>query len=124
MKRKQPQTSLEAYDSITNQQLQDIYNKILVALDHLGEATFEEIAAYLKIDRMQVVRRLSEMARIEIDGSPLIYKTTNKKNLGAVCAVLLLFLSYLFHHTLPGELFYLDAWKKQVYIQLFYILRL
>lgn len=74
--KKLQETSLEAYRSLDPRQMQDIYRQVLVALDELGEATFEELAANLKVSPARVWKRLSEMAKME-----LIYRPGNKRKL-------------------------------------------
>ena len=77
-----PDTSLEAYHSLTNEQLREMYIKIKWALKSLGKANYEEIATFLNLpDRNMVSRRLKEM-----EGLEMIYKpgtkslTTRKRN--------------------------------------------
>jgi len=74
--RKNPETSNEAWRSITTADLNDIYKKIIDALNVLGEGTFEEIAAVAMVDKSRVWKRLSEMQRME-----LCYRPGKKKKL-------------------------------------------
>jgi DNA-binding Lrp family transcriptional regulator len=69
-KRKNPDTSNEAYRSITPDMLSDIYQKILKALERLGNASGQQIAMYLTLDDNKISRRLKEM-----EGLGLIYNT-------------------------------------------------
>jgi predicted transcriptional regulator len=74
--REKIQTSLDAYHSLEPKQLTEIYGKILMALSVINEGTFEDIAAYLKIDKSRVWKRLSELASMQ-----LIYRTQNRRML-------------------------------------------
>lgn len=76
MKRKNPETSIEAHNSLHQEYLSKIYKEIMAALGILGEATSEEIAAYLKRDHDKIWKRLSEMHKME-----LIYRPGKKKKL-------------------------------------------
>jgi predicted transcriptional regulator len=76
MKRKNPETSIEAYRSLDVRRLNETYRQILVALDSLREATFEEIAAFIGCSPAKVWKRLSELNRTE-----LIHRPGNKKAL-------------------------------------------
>lgn len=69
-----PETSKEAFKSLNPDDLIEIYRNILKALGALNKGTFEEIAAYLKVDKSRVWKRLSEMERME-----LIYRPGTKK---------------------------------------------
>ena len=75
-KRKQPQTSFDAYHSLEPEKLRDIYKQILAALVILKSATFEEIAAYMKVDKDRVWKRMSELQKME-----LVYRPGGKKKL-------------------------------------------
>lgn len=72
--RKNPETSLEAYRSLDVSQLNEIYRWIIQSLTGLGEATFEEIASDLRIDKSRVWKRMSELERME-----LVYRPGNKR---------------------------------------------
>lgn len=76
MKRKMIETSVEAYRSLDPRELREIYRQILLALDSLGEATHEEIAAFLHLNPSRIWKRLSEAAKME-----LIYRPGNKRKL-------------------------------------------
>jgi predicted transcriptional regulator len=73
-KRKNPETSIDAYKALDPRQLNDTYRQILLALDSLGEATFEEIAAWLKCSPVKIWKRMSELHRME-----LVYRPGNKR---------------------------------------------
>lgn len=72
--RNNPETSNEAWRSITNEQLNDTYKKIIFALNNIGEGTFEDIASFLKVDKTKIWKRMSELQRMEI-----VYRPGNKK---------------------------------------------
>lgn len=72
--RKQPATSIDAYKSLDIASLNEIYRWIIQSLSGLGEATFEEIAADLRIDKSRVWKRMSELERME-----LVYRPGNKR---------------------------------------------
>jgi len=74
MGKKQPETSLEAYRSLEPEKMQQIYKDIMGALSVIGEGTFEDIAANLKIDKSRVWKRLSEMGKLG-----MIFNTGRKK---------------------------------------------
>ena len=71
-----PSTSLDAYHSLDPAQLRDIYKQILAALHFLKSATFEEIAAYMKVDKDRVWKRMSELQKMD-----LVYRPGGKKKL-------------------------------------------
>ena len=73
MERVNPQTSHDAYRSITPEQLSRHYSKIMEALKVLGSASAEQIAKHLTMEHSQVNRRMSEMFRLE-----MIYKPGKK----------------------------------------------
>lgn len=72
--RKQPETSLEAYRSLDLKELNETYRDILKSLGELGEGTFEEIAAHMKVDKSRVWKRMSELEKME-----LVYRPGKKK---------------------------------------------
>lgn len=63
MKRKVnvPDTSKEAFDSLPQTEIGQMYNKILMALEVIQEGTFEMIAAQIGVEPSKVWKRLSEM---------------------------------------------------------------
>lgn len=69
-KRKNPDTSNDAYRSITPDMLSDIYQKILKSLERIGNASGQQIAMHLTLDDNKISRRLKEM-----EGLGLIYNT-------------------------------------------------
>lgn len=74
MENKLPDTSLEAYDKVTPEQLRDIYIRIKNALIVLGKANYDTIAKYLRLSDINMVsRRTAEMERLKI-----IYKPGTK----------------------------------------------
>jgi predicted transcriptional regulator len=75
-KRKVPDTSVEAWRSIDPSQLARIYCGILYALGIMHKATFEEIAAHMKVDKSRVWKRMSELERMK-----LVYRPGSKKML-------------------------------------------
>lgn len=77
-KRKNPDTSLDAYKSLNAGKLLEIYARIKWALSQIGEGTWEDIGHILKEKDSKIWRRLSEMERLEI-----IYRTENKKVLSS-----------------------------------------
>lgn len=72
-KRKLPETSLEAWRSITPEQLSDHHAKILAALSELKKASAEQISTHTNLHYWQITRRMSELER-----KNLIYKTGTK----------------------------------------------
>lgn len=69
-KRKVAETSLEAWRSITQEQLSDHHAKILAALTDLKKASAEQISTHTNLHYWQITRRMSELER-----KNLIYKT-------------------------------------------------
>jgi predicted ArsR family transcriptional regulator len=75
-KRKNPETSNEAYRSLKHSEITKTKNNILLALSVIKEGTFEDIAAYMNVKPSIVWKRLSELCN---DGK--IYRPGNKKPL-------------------------------------------
>ena len=75
-KRKNPDTSIAARNSLQPDQIAEIYRKILEALSVLGEGTFEEISSKAKLDKGRVWRRMNELQKLE-----LVYRPGNKRPL-------------------------------------------
>lgn len=73
-KRKQPETSKTAYQSLDPVQIREIYIKIKWALGQIGSGTFEDISAALKVPKERVWRRLKEMEDLG-----MIYRPGTKK---------------------------------------------
>lgn len=65
-----PETSLEAWRSITKEHLLEHHAKILCALRDLRTASAEQISTRTNLTHHQVNRRMSELERMEI-----IYRT-------------------------------------------------
>lgn len=59
--RKQPQTSKEAFLSVSLEMKNKHYGQILKALKELGSGNYEDIALFLGLEPTQVGRRLKEM---------------------------------------------------------------
>ena len=60
-KRKNPDTSIEAYHRVTPEMLNGHHKKIVSALQIIGASTYEKIADYVGMDKHQVGRRLKEL---------------------------------------------------------------
>lgn len=73
-KRKTPETSIEAYNSLDPVQIRDIYIQIKWALGQIGSGHFEDIAAALKLPKDRIWRRLKEMEDLG-----MIYRPGTKK---------------------------------------------
>ena len=73
MKRKNPQTSLDAYNSLQPEQVREVYTKIIEALKVLGTASTEQIADYTTLPHAKIHKRVSEMERLE-----MIYRPGNR----------------------------------------------
>lgn len=71
---KQPETSREAYLSVTLEMKNTHYSKIIKALKTLGSGIYEELADYMGMEKNQVSRRLKEMEMQE-----LVYKSGTKR---------------------------------------------
>lgn len=65
-KRKNPQTSVDAYKSLQPDQIRAIYQKIVEALKVLGMASTEQIAEYTTIAHPKIHKRVSEMEKLEM----------------------------------------------------------
>lgn len=72
MKKKLPQTSLDAYQRVHPEFKADHYGRILFAMRMIGRAcSMQEIADYLKWDLVRVSRRMSELEKdtlVYVDG--------------------------------------------------------
>jgi predicted transcriptional regulator len=77
-KSKMPDTSLDAYHSLDQNNIREIYARIKWALSNIGEGTWEDISKVLKEKDSKIWRRLAEMERLEI-----ICRTENKKVLSS-----------------------------------------
>lgn len=67
-------TSIEAWRTLDPTQVAEIYRGILYALGIMNKATFEEIAAHMKVGRDRVWKRMSELERMK-----LVYRPGSKK---------------------------------------------
>jgi len=70
------ETSKAAFRSLKVEELNETYRQILDALREINEGTFEDLAAYMRVDKSRVWKRLSELDRME-----LIYRSGNKRML-------------------------------------------
>jgi len=77
-KRKNPDTSLAAYESVKGGMLSDHQAKIIKALEVLGSATAEQIATHLTWEHVQATRRMSELEKIGIVYKPGTTAPTKK----------------------------------------------
>lgn len=75
-KRKNPETSNEAYRSLREVEITDTQQKICSALEVLQKGTYEDIAAFLKMDAARVWKRMSEICRFG-----LIHRTGDRKTM-------------------------------------------
>src|SRR5258706_6182599 len=75
-KRKQPETSVDAYKSLDPVQLNQIYRDILRALTVLKEGTYEQIADFLMQPAAKIWKRMSDLQKME-----LVYRPGNKRPL-------------------------------------------
>lgn len=69
-----PDTSHEAYRSVTHKMLFNHHKKIILALTQLGSGMYEDIAIKTGLESHSVGRRLSELERMNV-----IYKPGEKK---------------------------------------------
>jgi len=72
--KKMPETSLEAYRSLEVDDLNKTYQGIITALQKIGEGTFEDIAATMRVNSGKVWRRMGELMKKEI-----VYRPGNKR---------------------------------------------
>lgn len=72
-KKKMPETSLEAYQRLTPEQVTAHHQKIIKAFVVLGSATADKIAEHTGIEHVQVNRRFHELRKLD-----LIYNTGMK----------------------------------------------
>lgn len=77
-KRKNPDTSNDAYRAVTLEMLNNHHKRIVGALQNLGTAIYEQIADYTGMDAVQVGRRLIELERMKIVFKPGTKKKTKK----------------------------------------------
>lgn len=69
-----PQTSLDAKASLDPTETAKIYAAVIGALSVIGEGTMEEIAAFAKIEKSRIWKRLSEMHE-----AGMIYRPGNRR---------------------------------------------
>lgn len=66
-KRKQPETSEEALDAKSSESKNRDYDRIVMALKHLGSGNYDDIAKFLQlIDANVVSRRMKEMRELKM----------------------------------------------------------
>lgn len=70
MGHKVPATSLDAYKSQDPTHISKQYDGIVSALTVLKSASAEQIASYLKMQHVQINRRMSEMERLQMVWKP------------------------------------------------------
>jgi predicted transcriptional regulator len=73
-KRKNPETSNEAYRSLQEVEITATQQKICSALEVLLTGTYEDIADFLKMDAARIWKRMSELHRFG-----LIHRTGERK---------------------------------------------
>lgn len=66
MKRKPISTSQDAYRSLNATQIRETYERIIKALEVLGQASTEQISSHLTCDHGKIHKRVSEMERMKI----------------------------------------------------------
>lgn len=74
MAKKTPETSKEAYRSLDPDKISELHRLILFALSQIGEGTFEDVSAALKLPKERIWKRMSELHKQE-----LIYRPGNKR---------------------------------------------
>lgn len=80
VKRNVPQTSKDAHASLKQEEIREMYKRILEALRLIKEGSMEDIATCCKVKPEKVWKRLSEMANMG-----LIYRPGNRKVLASGC---------------------------------------
>lgn len=63
-KRENPATSNEAHRSLKAEDIREVYQKIIKALERLGSASSEQISVYLTMDHCKIHKRTSEMEKL------------------------------------------------------------
>lgn len=74
MKRKNPETSNEAFHSLVPVKIKSLHKKILSALETIGTGTYEDVSAFLDEEPVRVWKRFSELHR-----DNLIHRTGERK---------------------------------------------
>lgn len=69
-KKKMPQTSIDAKNSLEPDKIRLMYRKILSALEVLGDCTYEELALNMEEKPERIWKRLSEMGRLNLIHRP------------------------------------------------------
>src|ERR1700761_9693492 len=64
MKRKNPATSKDAYESLDPENIREVYKKIVAALREIKQGTYEDIANKIRLKPEQVWKRMSEAHRL------------------------------------------------------------
>ena len=75
-KRKNPETSNEAYRSLREVEIAATQQKICAALEVLQTGTYEDVADFLKMDAARIWKRMSEIHRFG-----LIHRTGDRKTM-------------------------------------------
>jgi DNA-binding Lrp family transcriptional regulator len=73
-KRKNPETSIEAYRSLNPDKLNEMYKSIITALSEIGEGTMEDIAKQIGCKSDKIWKRLSELSK-----NGIIHRPGNKR---------------------------------------------
>lgn len=63
MKTQYPDTSREAFESLSKEHLSETHKKIISALETIGEGTFEDIARHLNEEPSKIWRRCGELGK-------------------------------------------------------------
>lgn len=79
-KKNVPQTSKDAHANLRQEEIREMYKRILEALRLIKEGSMEDIATCCKVKPEKVWKRLSEMANMD-----LIYRPGNRKVLASGC---------------------------------------
>ena len=78
MKRKNPATSKDAYESLDPEKIGEIYKKIVAALREIKQGTYEDIAKKIRLKPEQVWKRMSEAHRLG-----LVERTGKRKKMAS-----------------------------------------
>lgn len=63
-KRKLPDTSVDAYNSLDQSQLAEIYQNILFTLRAIQKGTFQDISGFMMVEDARVWKRLAELEKM------------------------------------------------------------
>lgn len=80
MKRKQPITSHDAYESMKGTPISLHHSKILAALDEIKSGICEDIARHLDMDKAQIYRRMDELEKLGLVREIGTKKTSSGRN--------------------------------------------